>query len=299
VIVVAAALEAQVGDGRALREAVRAAGIAASVDGAVDATTAPDLTGAAPCSDSNPPPGSVCPLEVTGQFANNAGLALDKVVVSVCAGLCFYGKTDAMGNFDVSVDMPIVLADFAFEAHGRPDAASYYTPLPPGSGPTLSYAQALPLLRLPASGTQILADGTQQTVTGDDITLDIPAGSKVLFSVEDFGVAHGHELRTLQLGSPSALPFGVTTPPLSALYALSPFEAAFDKKVGLSIVNRTGLPANAPVEILVQSGLLNDKPPAGVMVHAANAHVSADAQTIVTDAGEGIVELTWIGLRGL
>lgn len=267
--------------------------------GSADLAMTPDLAGGAPCSDPNPAPGSVCPLELTGNFAADPGLATESVIVSVCAGLCFNGSTDATGHFKVSVDTHILLADFAFEAHGRPDAATYYAPLPSGSGPSLSYPSALPLLRLPASGNEIVDDGTQKTVSADDITLGIPAGTKVRFSVEDFGVPHGHELRTLHVDAPTMLPFGVTTPPLSALYALSPFEAAFDKKVALTIVNRTGLPANAPVEILVQSGLLNDKPPAGALVHAANAHVSADALTIATDPGEGIVELTWIGLRGL
>ncbi len=264
-----------------------------------DLATPPDLAGGAPCSDPNPAPGSVCPLELSGHFVADPGIATQSVVVSVCAGLCFNGSTDMAGNFKVSVDTHILLADFAFEAHGRPDAATYYAPLPSGSGPQLSYAVDLPLLRLPGSGTEIVDDGAQKTVSGDDITLGIPAGTKVRFSVEDFGVPHGHELRTLHLASPTALPFGVTTPPLSALYALSPFEAAFDKKVALTIVNRTGLPANAPVEVLVQTGLLNDKPPAGAMVHAASAHVSADGLSITTDPGEGIVELTWIGLRGL
>jgi hypothetical protein len=261
-----------------------------------DLAPAPDLTGPAPCSDPNPPAGSVCPFELTGHFAADPGLATESVVVSVCAGLCFNGNTDATGNFKVSIDTHILLADFAFEAHGRPDAATYYAPLPSGTGSSLSYAMALPLLRLPASGPEIVDDAAQKTVTGDDITLLIPAATKVRFSVEDFGVPHGHELRTLRLAAPAALPFGAG---LSVLYALSPFEAAFDKKVALSIVNRTGLGAGAPVEILVQSGLLNDKPPAGPMVHAANAHVSADGQSITTDPGEGIVELTWIGLRGL
>src|SRR6185295_10185678 len=39
-----------------------------------DLATTPDLAGGAPCSDPNPSAGSVCPLELTGRFAADAGL---------------------------------------------------------------------------------------------------------------------------------------------------------------------------------------------------------------------------------
>jgi hypothetical protein len=38
-------------------------------------------------------------------------------------------------------------------------------------------------------------------------------------------------------------------------------------------------------------------PNVGLLAVQAQAHVSADGKTIQTDPGEGIVELTWLGVR--
>jgi hypothetical protein len=50
------------------------------------------------------------------------------------------------------------------------------------------------------------------------------------------------------------------------------------------------------VELVGLTGLLHDAPPAGQLVHVASAHVSGDGATISTDNGEGITELTWLGV---
>jgi hypothetical protein len=251
----------------------------------------------APCSDPDPAPGSVCPVEVSGAIAPEAGVAKDGQEVSVCAGLCFYGSTDAAGTFTVSVDAHIVLAQYALEVHGRPDAISYYAPLPPGTGPQLTFTTPLPYLSLPASGPAIPENGSAATLSAGDLSLSLPAGTKVLFSVEDYGIAHGHELRVRRI-DPTTMPFfGAPAP--AALYALMPFEAAFSQKVPLTIANSAGLPAGAAVDVRTQRGLLNGAPPAGPFVHAASAHVSSDGALIATDAGEGVSELTMIALFAL
>ena len=56
------------------------------------------------------------------------------------------------------------------------------------------------------------------------MTLTIPAGTDVIFNVEDFGVANGHQLRVLAIDLPSALPFVSGAP--DALYGCSPFEVS-------------------------------------------------------------------------
>ena len=263
---------------------------------AVDAATSND--GPATCSDPDPPAGSVCPVEVRGRVVDEAGAPIDSLVVSVCAGLCFFGSTDAAGSFSVTPDAHIVVDSYALELHGRPDRISYYTPLPAGSTP-LSFTTALPLPRLPSSGVAIVGDGTAQSVVGGDITLSIGAGTKALFNVEDFGIEHGHDLRVVPIASPTSLPFVDAAHPPRALWALAPFETGFSAKVPVTLANTTALAAGTAVELQVMGGLVLDSPPAGHLVHAAFAHVSPDGKTITTDPGEGIVELTFIALEVL
>jgi hypothetical protein len=158
---------------------------------------------------------------------------------------------------------------------------------------TLNIANSLPLPLMPARGHEILGDQSAQTLTSGDLTITIAAGTMVLFDVEDFGVAHGHDLRVQKVTKPMPFVDGA----LDAVYAISPFETGFDHKISLSLANSSAIPANAAVEIQTMHGLINDTPPAGHLFHAANAHVSADGKTITTDPGEGVTELTWLTLK--
>ena len=250
------------------------------------------------CNDPDPPAGSVCPVEVRGRVVDENDAPIDALVVSVCAGLCFFGATDAQGTFSVTPDAHIVVDSYALELHGRPSRISYYTPLPAG-GTALSYGTALPLPKLPASGTAIVGDGTAQSVVGGDITLAIGAGTKALFNVEDFGIEHGHDLRVVSIANPASLPFVDAAHPPRALWALAPFETGFSAKVPVTLANTTALAAGTAVELKVMGGLVLDAPPAGHLAHAAFGHVSADGKTITTDPGEGIVELTFVALEVL
>jgi hypothetical protein len=240
----------------------------------------------------------VCPVAVSGHVVDESGAPLGSLVVSVCAGLCFFGSTDAAGAFTVTPDAHIVVAQYALELHGRPDRLSYYTPLPAGDL-ALAFTTALPLPRLPTSGTAITGDGTAQTVVGGDVTLAIGSGTKALFDVEDYGIPHGHDLRVVPIAEPASLPFVDAAHPPRALWGLAPFETGFSAKVPVTLANTTALAAGTAVELKVMSGLVLDSPPAGRLVHAAFAHVSADGKTITTDPGEGIVELTFLSLEVL
>jgi hypothetical protein len=234
----------------------------------------------------------VCPVDVHGQVVDENSQPVAALTVSVCADQCFFGMTGSDGKFRVVPDQHIVLDNYALELHGRPDHVTYYTPLAPANGLDVSFAQPLVLPSLPASGPVLAAGGT---FTSGDVSVTIPAGAMLVFDVEDFGTPNGHQLRVLAIASPASLPF-VGTPPPDALYACSPFEVSFSQKASLSIVNH-GLPAGAAVEIQQLRGLVNDGAPAGHWLHAANAHVSADGKNITTDPGEGVTELTWLGLK--
>jgi hypothetical protein len=258
----------------------------------VAADLGPDLAPA--CNDPNPPDGGVCPVHVSGRVVDEGGAAVGALTVSVCAGECFFGTTLSDGSFSVVPDSNIVVGDYALEVHGRPDHASYYTPLPAAAGDDVTFAKPLPLFALPASGPEIRDDMTAQTVTSGEVTVTIPASTKIFFDVEDFGTPNGHQLRVEKI-DPAKAPFVDQT--LKALYACSPFEISFMQKVSLTIDNTAAFPAGSAVEILSLGGLVNGSPPAGHLKHAASAHVSADGKTITTDAGEGVSELTWLAVK--
>jgi hypothetical protein len=244
------------------------------------------------CDDTN---AGVCPARVTGQVANDNGMAVDALTTSLCADQCFFGMTGSDGKFTIVADQHIVLANYAVEVHGRPTYTTYYTPLPAANGLDITFSLPLLVGRLPDSGPELMA-GTPATSNG--VTVDIPAGTEVVFNVEDFGAPNGHQLRVLPISDLAAglYPF-VGDPRPDALYACSPFEVSFGQKASLSFVNSAQIPAGTAVEIKSLRGLVNGAPPAGGWQHAALAHVSADGRDIVTDPGEGVTELTWLWLR--
>jgi hypothetical protein len=243
------------------------------------------------CDDTN---AGVCPAQVHGQVVDENSQPVTALTVSVCADQCFFGMTGGDGKFTVVPDQHILLDNYALELHGRPDHVTYYTPLAPANGLQIDFTQPLLLPTLPVSGPELAAGGT---FTSGDVSVTVPAGTMIIFDVEDFGVANGHQLRVLAISAALAgqLPF-VGTPKPDALYACSPFEVSFSQKASLSIAN-PGLPAGAAVEIQQLRGLVNDGLPAGHWMHAASAHVSADGKSVTTDPGEGVTELTWLWLK--
>lgn len=259
-----------------------------------------DMTSMVGCNDpvALRPDGGVCVRTVSGQVVDEAGAPLGDLVVSVCSGTCYLGKSAADGTFSVEVASHIRTDRFAVEVHGRPDHTSSYVRLPPLNGDTMTFAAPLLALRLPASGPTIKTDGSAQTVTAGDVTLQIAAGTNVTINVEDLlGGASGSQFRPLKVANPTQLSFIDATAVPDALYAFSPFEILFSVKTPLSFANTAGLPANAAVDIQAMGGLLGSLPPAGNFTTVALAHVSADGTTITMDPGEGVKSLTWMALK--
>jgi hypothetical protein len=265
------------------------ADLSMSVDAAVDLTPAcpPPSTDAGVCLDT-----------VNGKMVDDTGAGVPNLVVSVCAVACYFGQTTADGTFSNPVYDLVVPDYYAFEAHGRPDHASWYARLPPLVGMSASYAQPLLLPSLPASGPLIALDQSAQTLTSGDVTLNLASGTKVMLDVEDVALKDvGRQLRVVKISPPSKLPFfdGQSEP--DALYGFAPFEVFFSQPTPLTFANSAALPANAAVDVLEMGGLINVNPPAGNFTKVATAHVSADGNTIVMDSGQGVTELTWIALR--
>ena len=262
----------------------------------------PDMSTGGPTSCNDPadqqPDGGVCVGSVSGKLVDDKGAPIDSLVVSVCAGTCFYGKTIVDGSFTVGVASHIVVDKFALDVHGQPTYASYYTRLPQLAGTVAAFGQPLFVPTLPASGPTIATDGSAQTLTAGDVTLTIPAGTDVTIPVDDLtSGAVGSQLRALKIADPSKLPFMDAASLPDALYVLAPFETNFAQKVQLSFANTAGLAAGAAVDVYEMAGLLGSLPPAGGFNKVAAAHVSADGKTITMDPGEGVTTLTWIALR--
>ncbi|HZS40518.1 MAG TPA: hypothetical protein VFF06_26985 [Polyangia bacterium] len=284
--------------------ALAAAGCGDSGPAAFDAA-APDLTVAADAAIDlqamcGPPStdAGVCLNTVSGKLVDDSGAGIPNLVTSVCAVACYFGMTDATGAFSNPV-YDVVEPDFyAFEAHGRPDRASFYVRLPPLVGMSATYAQPLLLPSLPMTGPLIALDQSAQTLTSGDVTLTLAQGTKVMLSVEDVVLMdHGRQLRALTVSPPTKMAFVDPASPPDALFGFAPFEVAFSQKAQLSFRNIASIPANAAVDVLEMGGLVGATPPAGNFAKVATAHVTADGTSVVMDTGEGVTGLTWIALR--
>jgi hypothetical protein len=261
------------------------------------------------CTIPSEDPAATCVRSVSGKVTDLDGKPIPNLTVSICGSVCFYAHTGADGSYVAAVNYNLVPTSFAALAHGRPDYASLYTKLPANAGATI----ALGPMRLPKydGGVELPADGAAATsVTSGDVTLDIPANTAFDLDVEDYELPTGHQLR-VGAAKITDLPEFAKTSGAVALYGLGPFGAtatvmgtasgpggAKAQKVGVRIKNTVNLAAGQKVEFFVLGvNLLSAPPTAGTVMVAAKGTVSADGQTIATDAGEGISTISWLGVR--
>jgi hypothetical protein len=265
-------------------------------------------TSEAPCSIPNSDPGATCVKTVSGSLTDVSGAPLKKMVVSVCGNICYFGQSDDQGKFTVSVGQNIVPNAFAVLGHGRPDYVSLYMQLPKG----VSGDVTVPPLRLPKYDTGVLLpadNAAATTITDGDVTLQIPDNVYWDLDVEDIELKDLG--RTFRVGVVDAANFPSWAQPngIVALWGLGPFSAKSESysamnnptpprvKLGVTVPNKTGLPAGSAVEFVVMGDSVLAPVNAGTIFVAATGTVSADGQTISTDAGQGISLVTWLGVR--
>jgi hypothetical protein len=236
---------------------------------------------------------------VTGQVVDEMGAPVPMPTLTVCAGLCYYGTSANDGSFSVAINSMIDVPAFALGVHGRPDRVNFYAPLPAPSGQDIRYAQPIVDPLLPTSGPMLAMDGSAQTLTSGDVTLDLAAGTQIQLDVEDVVLPNmlGFELRVYKAPDPKAPIFIDQASPPDALYGVAPFEAYLSEKAKVTVKNTIGAAAGDAVGVYVQRNLITCAPPAGALEKSAQAHVSQDGLTIVTDPGEGISAFSWIGLK--
>jgi len=282
-------------------------GTSAAAPGATSADAGAAGDSAASChTPSGQRPGrSTCILEAKGTVADLAGVPLVNTVVTLCGSQCYATRTGDGGVFDISpVGDFLDTENFAIHADGRPDHAVDYLRLTRGEPQVINVTMRLPTL--PPSSVLLPPDLVPaSSVTQGDLTIAIPDSTFLDLDVEDFGTTAGRTLRVASVPLSSAPPYALAAN-VDALYALAPSGAKakwMDRsgallKMGVALKNSAGLPALAEVELLVLGDDYFSTPPSvGLLSVVATAHVSVDGSTIQTDPGEGISELTWLGVR--
>jgi hypothetical protein len=263
----------------------------------VDASDEADA--AAPCSapPDMRPEGGTCVLEAEGTVTDLSGNALPDLVMTMCSPtICYGGRADDAGVYDLPIGDFLDTANYAVHADGRPDHAVDYYRLAADEPEVIDVNMHEPAL--PPSTVSLPADGAPaSSVSVGDITLQVAAGTTFDLDIEDFGTAAGRILRVASVPLASAPPYAAANH-VAAIYALAPSGAIPSVPMGVTLRNAAGLPASAAVEILVLSDDYTDTPPSvGLLLVQATGHVSADGTTIQTDPGQGIDEITWLAVR--
>jgi hypothetical protein len=275
-----------------------------------DASAAAVDAGAIPTSCDNttyaPVPGSTCVLGAKGKVEDLSGAPLDKLAMTFCGGQCWGTTSGRDGAYEIAIGTFLPTEDYAVHADGRPDHAVDYLRLTANEPSVISVTMHLPTL--PPSNVPLPPDGAPaSSVTVGDLTLLIADGTYFDLDVEDFGIAPRRMLRVASVPLASA-PGYAAQANVDAIYALAP-SGAYARpdlkvgeqatvKMGVSLKNSAQLPASAAVDFMVLGDNYASTPPTvGLLAVAASGHVSADGQTIATDPGEGISELTWLAVR--
>jgi hypothetical protein len=263
---------------------------AASDAGAFDA--------GAPCEEPADarPPGATCILEAKGTVTDLSGAPLDKLVMTFCGSQCYGTQSDTSGSYTIPIGTFIPTADYAIHADGRPDHAVDYLRLDATEPSVISTTMHLPTL--PPSDVSLPADGAPaSSVTVGDLTLLVAAGTMFDLNIEDYGTTAGRILRVASVPLASA-PAYAAAANAAAIYAIAPSGAVPSVPMGVLLKNSASLPASAAVEFLVLGDNYYSTPPnVGLLAVQATGHVSSDGQTIQTDPGQGISELTWLAVR--
>lgn len=260
-------------------------------------------TPAEPCSEpaEERPVGSQCVKTVTGKVVDASGAPLPaKKLVSVCGQVCFFGETAADGTFVAKVGRYIKVSNFAASVHGRPDFVSLYEKLPAGTSDDIALPTMV-LPKVPADGAAIPMDSkdvvTDATMLSDgDLTLNIAAGTAVELDLEDVELGEtGKLFRAVKIETKDYPTFAKGAN-VAMLYAATPFDAKFTKKVAVTFKAVGDLAEGTAVEIVaLGNDFLREPFTAGKLEVVATGKVTGGR--VVTDAGQGISTLTWLGVR--
>ncbi len=239
----------------------------------------PDETGDTDTSASEAP----ARFEVSGQVVDLLGVPVVEVFVTVSTEFCIPDRTDDAGGFTVGEVDP---GDKRLITYGETAAnglfASVVFAFSTDANTTFDQPIPAPSLdeRWPIDPD---APAAQQITNADGLELTIEAGSLTLapFVLDEVQVA-----RVPIEQAPPFVPDGVT---LVDLFALHPIQSTFDPPASVAFPGDTGL---APGTAVTFHSLDYEL---GLLVPVATGTVDADGRP-VTDAGQGLPELTWVGV---
>jgi len=222
-------------------------------------------------------------FEVSGQVVDLVGDPVVDVFVTVSTEFCIPDRTDAQGGFTVGEVDP---GDKRLITYGETAANGLFASVAVAFSADVAttFDQPIPAPALeerwpidPGAATE------QQVTTSHGLDLSIPAGSLTVaaFAPDEVQVA-----RVPVAQAPPFVPDGVT---LVDLFALHPIQSTFDPPAPVAFPGDTGLfPGTAITFHSLDYEL-------GLLVPVATGTVDADGRP-VTDAGEGLPELTWVGI---
>ncbi|MGH7439912.1 MAG: carboxypeptidase-like regulatory domain-containing protein [Polyangiaceae bacterium] len=242
--------------------------------------------------------GGTCVLGAQGRVTDLDGVPLPHLVMTFCGTACFGATSDDAGVYYIPIGFVLDTQNYAVHADGRPDHGVDYLRLQAGEPSIVTKTMRIPLL--PPSQVRLPPDeaGAPTSVTEGDLTLMVAAGTTFDLDIEDYEKGDvGRTLRVAQVPLDKA-PAYAAAANLAAIYALAPSGAKPSSKMGVMLRNTAGLPPSSAVDFMVLGDDYFSMPPdVGELAVQAEGHVSADGQIIQTDPGEGIVELTWLGVR--
>ncbi len=241
--------------------------------------------------------GATCVREANGMVEDLSGVPLPSLVMTFCGSQCYGTQSDDAGAYAIPIGAFLPTEDYAIHADGRPDHAVDYLRLTADEPQIVTVTMRLPAL--PPSSVLLPPDGSPASnLTVGDLTLVIASGTTFDLDIEDFGTGNvGRTLRVASVPLTSA-PSYATAANVDAIYALAPSGCVPSIPMGVILKNSAGLPASDAVDFLVLGDDYFSTPPnVGTLSVQATGHVSADGQTIQTDPGQGIQEITWLGVR--
>lgn len=267
-------------------------------------TSSPDPSGgpAAPAYDANGcvapadgvQPGAICVKTLSAHVLDLEGAPLPNLVTTACGDGCSFGKTDGTGA--TKMDVHRYMRKAALMLHGRSHYASYYSRFD-ATGDVDKGTLFLPTMPF-EEGVDLPVDGKAKVVTHGDVTYSFANGMDVNVDQIELDGAAEQRFRAIKVALDKAPPFVDPKAGFAALYAMTPFHTRIKPAAAVTIANTAKLPAGAAVELFVQLTDLQEKlGPFGGFTKVADGHVSADGAAIKTDDGQGIPEITWLGVR--
>jgi hypothetical protein len=241
-------------------------------------------------------PDQICVRTLKASVTDLSGAPIPNLITTACGDGCTFGKTDTSGVTKMTVRR--YMSQAALMLHGRSRYASYYARFEGGGDVDKG---VLPLPSMPIDQAVAFPESTAavSSVSFGDVTFTFAAGAEV-------------KIDRVELDEPELQRFSAVSVPLdklppfaaeagggfAAVYAFTPYATRITPAAAVKIANTGKLPSGAAVELFAQATLLDDRNgPFGKFNKLAEGHVSADGATITTDEGQGIPEITWLGVR--